>query len=164
MKGTDKFLIGIVVGIVLLVVIAFAVVLARPEPTYQAEEMATGVTHNYLLALQKEDYERAYRYLSPTLAGYPESVEAFAETVEDFNWRFRTDTETTLTVLSERVVGSRTVVEMRESRFYRGGLFGSGQTTNTFEVKLEQEAGAWKVVDAGYYFAPCWTDDEGCEN
>jgi hypothetical protein len=71
MKSTDKFLIGIVVGIVLLVVAAFVITLARPEPTYQVEGTPESVAHNYLLALQKEDYQRAYGYLSPTLKGYP---------------------------------------------------------------------------------------------
>lgn len=64
MKNTDKMLIAIVIGIVLLVVIALAITLTRPEPTYQAEDNPEGITHNYLLALQKKDYERAYVLLS----------------------------------------------------------------------------------------------------
>ena len=58
MKNTDKFLIGIVVSIILLVVIVFAVVLTRPEPAYQTDDTASGVAHNYLLAIQREEFER----------------------------------------------------------------------------------------------------------
>ena len=163
MKKTDIFLIAIVAGIILLVVVAFAVALRRPAATFQSEETASGVVHNYLLALQQKDYERAYRYLSPSLKSYPATVEAFAEQVEDNAWRFRTDTETTLRVESERAVGNLVFVTVRESRFYGGGLFNTGQSTSTFEMKARREAGGWKLVDGDYYFAYCWREDEGCE-
>ena len=55
------------------------------------------MVHNYLLALQRQDYERARSYLSPTLSGYPADVEQFAADVDrlaadvdrppyDINW------------------------------------------------------------------------------
>jgi hypothetical protein len=163
MKSTDKFLIGIVVGIVLLVVAAFVVTLTRPEPTYQAEDTPEGVAHNYLLALQKEDYQRAYGCLSPALKGYPISVEKFAEDVEDRSWLFRLDTDTTLAVESARVTANRTVVKVRESRFSGSGLFDSSQSTTIFKMELQLEDGEWKIVDADYYFAWCWGQSEGCK-
>ena len=161
MKSTDKFLIGIVVGIVLLVVAAFVVTLTRPEPTYQAEDTPEGVTHNYLLALQKKDYQRAYGYLSPTLKGYPVSAERFAENVEDYSWRFRLDTDTTLAVESAKVTANRAVVKVRESRFHGRGLFDSNQSTTVFEIKLQLENSEGKIVDADYYFTWCWKRSEG---
>jgi hypothetical protein len=162
MKSSDKFLVSIVVAIILLVVVVFAVVLTRPEPAYQPEETASGVAHNYLLALQREEFERAYGYLSPRLSDHPASVEEFSDQLEDYAWRFREDVEKTMAVESERVVGSRTVVSVRETRFYGGGLFDSGQSVNTFEMKLEQEGDAWKLVDADDYFAHCWIEADGC--
>ncbi|HID63863.1 MAG TPA: hypothetical protein EYP49_14175 [Anaerolineae bacterium] len=161
MKSTDKFLIGIVVGIVLLVVAAFVVTLARPEPTYRTENTPEGVAYNYLLALQKEDYQRAYGYLSSTIEGYPVSVERFTEDVKDSSWLFRLDTDTTLAVESSRVTANRAVVEVRESRFYSSGLFDSSQSTTVFEIKLQLEDGEWKIVDADYYFAWRWRHKRG---
>ena len=162
MKNTDKSLTGIVVGIVALVIVAFVVTLTRPGPTYQPEDTSQGVAHNYLLALQKEDYERAYGYLSPTLAGYPTSVDEFADAIMDHSWKFRLDADTTLAVESAREIGSRTVVQVRESRFEGGGLIGNSESTTMFDIKLEFEEGAWKIVDADYYFARCWRSDKGC--
>lgn len=162
MKHTDKFLIGIVVGIVALVIVAFVVTLVRPEPTYQPEDTPKGVTHNYLLALQKGEYERAYGYLSSALTGYPASVDEFADAITDYSWQFRLDADTTLAVESAREVGSRVVVQVRESRFYGGSLIGNSQSVTLFDVKLELEDGAWKIVDADYYFAKCWRNDKGC--
>jgi hypothetical protein len=160
MKSTDKFLIGIVVGIVLLVVIAFAIALLRPEAAYRAEDSPEGVTHNYLLALQKEDMERAYGYLSPTLDGYPESVEAFAEDVESDSYRFRIDRDVTLMVESADVTGGRAVVDVRESRFRSGDLFEPSPRTIIFEIELRLEGGEWKIVESKYYFSRCWTDSD----
>ncbi len=162
MKSTDKFLIGIVAGIVLLIIVAFVVTLARPEPTYQAEDTPEGVAHNYLLALQQEDYERAYGYLSPTLEGYPVSAEEFARDVRDHSWSFRLDEDITLAVESSRVIGNRAVVDVRESRFYDGDLFDSSQSTTVFEMELQLEDGEWKIVHSNCYFAWCWMSDEGC--
>ena len=162
MKSTDKFLVGIVAGIVLLIIVAFVVTLARPEPTYQAEDTPEGVAHNYLLALQQEDYERAYGYLSPTLEGYPVSAEEFARDVRDHSWSFRLDEDITLAVESSRVIGNRAVVDVRESRFYDGDLFDSSQSTTVFEMELQLEDGEWKIVHSNCYFAWCWMSDEGC--
>ena len=55
MKSTDKVLIAIVAGIILLIIVAFVVALAKPEPTYQAEDTPEGVAYNYLLALQRKN-------------------------------------------------------------------------------------------------------------
>lgn len=163
MKNTDKFLIGIVAGIVALVIAAFVVTLTRPEPTYQPEDTPKGVTHNYLLALQKEEYERAYGYLSPTLDGYPADVDEFIEAMADHSWRFRLDTDATLAVESDRVTGSRATVKVRESRFRGGGLMDSSQSVTQFDMELQLEEGVWKIVDADYYFASCWKSNEGCQ-
>ncbi len=163
MKSTDKFLIGIVAGIVLLIVVALVVTLTRPEPRYQVEDTPEGVAHNYLLALQKEEYERAYGYLSPTLKGYPASPDKFAEHVQDDSRRFRLDTDTTLSIKSTTVTGSRATVTVCESRFHGGDLFDSSQYTYVFEMELGLEDDGWKIVDSDYYFARCWEREEGCK-
>jgi hypothetical protein len=162
MTNSDKFLIGIVAGIILLVVAAFVIILTRPEPVYQAEDEPKNVAHNYLLALQKEDYERAYAYLSPTLEGYPTSVQNFSRDVLAFSWYFRLDTETTLTIKSARVAGQQAVVTVSEAHF-GGGLFDRYQYDSTFKVKLQIESGQWKIVDADEYFLWCWKQSQGCQ-
>jgi hypothetical protein len=162
MKTTDKVLIGIVVGIVLLIVVALVAVLLRPE-IYQAENTPKGVAHNYLLALQKQDYERAYGYLSPTLEGYPASVEGFVEQIHDHSWRFRLDTDATLSVGLARITGDSATVTVRESRFRGGDLFDSGQSTSVFKTELYLEDSEWKIVYSSYYFARCWDQEKGCE-
>ena len=61
----DRFLTGILIGIAVLVVIALAVFFLRQgSQSYVSEEAPEDVVHNYVLAVLKEDYEKAYGYLA----------------------------------------------------------------------------------------------------
>lgn len=61
----DRFLTGILVGIVVLVVIALAVFFLRQgSQSYISEDLPEGVVHNYVLAVLNDDYEKAYGYLA----------------------------------------------------------------------------------------------------
>ncbi len=165
MKNTDKFLTGIVIGVVLLVGAAFAVALMRPKPVYRSEESPDGVAHNYLLALQQRDYDRAYTLLSPAIKSYPASAEAFAGDIQNKNnsWNFRLDdTSTTLAVDSARITGDQATVTVRETHFNQGGLFDSNQYTNTFEMRVRREDGVWRITGSDAYWAYCWDDPLGC--
>ena len=166
MKSTDKFLIGIVAGIGLLVVVAFLVVLTRPEPEYQDGDSPEAIVHNYLLALRQGDYERALEYLSPNLKGYPEDAQAFADDVDD-SYSFRLDDrDVTIETQSATIRGNTATVEVLETSFSGGGLFSSGNYDRRFDMKLRQENGAWKLVDGDQYWTSCWeqapSDDSYC--
>lgn len=165
MKGTDKFLIGIVAGIVLLVGAVLVVVLLRPsQPSYHPDDTPEGVAHNYLLALQLEEYERAYGYLSSTLRGYPDDLEAFERDVEKYRWSFGSyDNDVSLAVESTDVSGNTAKVVVRKTTFRRGGLFDSGQYSNTFDMTLRREGGTWKVSRSDSYWASCWDWEDGCK-
>jgi hypothetical protein len=162
MRSTDRFLIGIVAGILLLVVAAFAVMALRPKPDYRKEDTPEGVAHNYLLALQKEDLARAYSYLSPTIGGYPDSADAFADHVKA-GWEFSDlwDGSTTLAVDSARTTGARATVSVRWTHFYEGDLLDSSQYTSYFDIELRSEGETWKIVHADRYWHRCWEDPYG---
>lgn len=172
-RNSDKFLIGIVAGIVLLVVVAFVVVLNRPNPTYRTDDAPDAVAHNYLLALWQEEYERAYSYLSPDIAGYPESADLFIDDIRDNRWIFdldrwaidMDDRSVGLEVVAADVRGNRAYVDIRKTTFYQGDFFSTGQSTRAFEVELEQNAdtGEWLIVEAGDYWVYCWSREEGCD-
>jgi len=165
MKKTDKILIGIVAGILLLVVIAFGVALSKPKPAYQADDTPEGVAFNYLFALQQEDYERAYGYLSPAILGYPRSLQAFKNDIRNRSWAFNRvrDASTTLEVEWAEISGELADVKIQETRFYEGDLFSSGQSTSEFDMTLRQDAkGQWKIVGSGRYWLSCWNNLAGC--
>ena len=166
MKGNNKFLLSIVLGVVLLVVVTFAVILRRPAPTYQLDEQPGGVAHNYLLALQRQEFERAYGYLSPTLKGYPPSVDRFAADILDNRWDFQFNNNTSVSVVidSVQVIGEEAVISVRQTTFYRDGFLSSNQYTTTFTMRLRlaQPDGAWKIIDSESYWLNCWQEAEGC--
>jgi hypothetical protein len=163
MRGTDKFLLGIVVGVIVLVGVAFALVLLRPEPVYQEADSPEAAAHNYLLALQKLDYARAYDYLSPRLIGYPASLDEFVGDIQAHPWKLRRlDDPAALSVESVQRTGDRAVVFMRETRFRQRGLFDSAQYTNTFEMMLQRDGGGWRLVSSELHWLPCWEDRGGC--
>ncbi len=77
----DRFLTGILIGIAVLIVAALAVFFARQDQaTYVSGQTPDGVVHNYVVAVLKKDYQKAYGYLAdldnkPT---YDEFRKAFA--------------------------------------------------------------------------------------
>ncbi|RMF02639.1 MAG: hypothetical protein D6768_07760, partial [Chloroflexi bacterium] len=70
----DKFLIGILAGIVLLVVVAVVVVLSRSpgSEAYRTDNSPEAVVYNYFLAVQRKDFEKAHGYLSDDLKNKPD--------------------------------------------------------------------------------------------
>jgi hypothetical protein len=61
----DRFLMGILVGIAVLVVVALVVFFIRKDTqSYISDDVPEGVVHNYVLAVLNGDYERAYGYLA----------------------------------------------------------------------------------------------------
>ena len=164
MKGTDKFLIGIVAGIILLVVVVFLVVLLRPEPEYLAEDTPEGVTHNYLLALQNGEYERALDNLSSSVKHAPKDVNEFVEDIDGCSYRFRgLDRDISLIVESTDIKGDRAEVQIKQTIFYSGDMFGSNLYESEFEMTLKQQNDAWKLIYGDSYWCSCWNDISGCK-
>ena len=65
MMKRDKFLLWILVGIVLLVVVALVMFFNRKDNlTYSEGKEPTDVVNNYIVAIHKKDYERAYSLLA----------------------------------------------------------------------------------------------------
>ena len=159
MGKTDKFLLGIVTGVIALIALVFITVLRQPDPEYQTEETPENIVHNYLLALRQQDYERAYGYLSPSLRHYPPTLNQFIDDVESNSWAFRLDSEITLAVASAQAQKNQANITIRETRFYNGGLFDSSQSVSTFSIELNRENSIWKITDANRFWDRCWTNN-----
>ncbi len=166
MKSTNKILIGIVAGVILLVVVAFVVTLRQPSPSYQDETTPDGVAHNYLLALRQNEYERAYGYLSPTILGYPHDLDQFILDVEKHSWQFRQNEDVSLAISSTSINNQTATIKVKETRYYDrdllGSLFGGNQSVRSFNVTLRRSNGTWKIVNANYYWDSCWEREDRC--
>lgn len=157
MSGNDRTLVGIVVGVVVLVVVAFVAVRLRPEPTYREDGSPEAAAHNYLLAMERGEWARAYGYLAPTLRCYPASAEVFADDITQDAW-LRDFDNVELRVESATIERDIAVVTVRESRFWTGGLFQSSQTTSSFEMKLQRTADGWRIERSDRFWWWNWSD------
>ncbi len=140
----DRFLTAILTGIALLVIISLAVFfLRRSAQTYQPENTPEGVIHNYLLALERGDYERAYGYL------------AQAEDKPDYA-TFRHDIATGRSSDTSLQIGE---TEIRDGQAYvtLWLIYGppdpfSGAYRNQSLAILQREGDVWRLLQMPYEF------------
>ena len=164
MKSSDRFLRILVAGFVGLAIGAFVLARSQPDPTYSEGLAPEDVVHNYLLALQKNDYVVALAQLSPNLDGRPKAVEEMRRELRRSLWQFPTEGQMSvgLTVLSTDFIGDAAYVEVRLTERYDSGLFADGRRTEHFEMVLERTGGEWKITDGDRFFLHCWRT-KGCQ-
>ena len=147
----DKFLLGIVAGIVLLVIVALAVVLLRvpKNEEYVADNTPKGVVHNYFLALPRKDFEKAYSYLSDDLKAKPD-LDEFTRQMDDSS-----RAETSLQIRQTRIGDVHTQVDVSITTYRPGGLFDSSSytTQDTVFLRAAGDGGQWKLIEFPY---PYW--------
>ncbi|MFN8457357.1 MAG: hypothetical protein U0401_22320 [Anaerolineae bacterium] len=148
---TDKFLIAIIGGIILLVIIAMALVLARGQnEAYVADDTPAGVTQNYFLAVQHKDYERAYGYLADDLKSKPD-LDQFIRDMSNVR------SEASLKIGETRPGTTTTQVDVSITTYSGGGIFESNSYTSEETVVLRAAPdGQWKLTSFPY---PYWGYD-----
>ncbi len=161
MKGSDKMLWLIVGAVVVLVVAAFVLVLLRPEQDYVADDDPQGVVHNYLLALRRGDYEKAYSYLAPDLQ--IDDLEEFIDSVEDRRWAFQMGSNVALSIEDSRLSKDDSARVTVRKQVTNNELLGSGQRSDDFSVFLRSENGLWRIYRSQDYWNSCWDEDSNCQ-
>lgn len=147
----DKFLIGILVGIVLLVVVAVVVVLSRTPGSeeYRTDNSPEAVVHNYFLAVQRKDFEKAHGYLSDDLKNKPD-LDQF---IIDMNNTFGRQ-ESSLKIGEVFTGDQHTQVTVSLTSYSGGNIFESGRyTTEDVALLRADAAGNWKLIQFPY---PYW--------
>ena len=162
MRNMDRPLIAIVVAIVILLIVAIIVVLAEPKSEYMPEGEPQATAYNYLLALFNSEFERAYAYLSPDLAGYPETVDAFILDVRRNSYQFGLNRDVSFSVEDVFSQGSIAYVTIQETRFSSGDILSPSYNTRSFEFEIVSDQGEWYIQDGDRYFSRCWRDADLC--
>ncbi len=146
----DRFLTGILIAIGVLAVLAVALFFLRQtRQEYSGDPTPEGVAHNYTLALQNGDYQRAYGYLASG-PGKPEYA------------RFRLDlanqrnqfADAAVEIQSAEIAGEDATVSITVLRG-GGGLF-NDITRDVQNASLKKEGQDWKIVQMPY---PYWSFD-----
>ncbi|MCC6145930.1 MAG: hypothetical protein IT308_00025 [Anaerolineaceae bacterium] len=145
----DRFLMGILAGIAVLAALALTVHFTqRGRLTYGAENTPEGVVRNYIMALQRRDYERAYSYLSD-FTNKPDMPQ-FLQPFTSYQSRDVSLTGIEVTSVSTAADGQSALVYLS---LLRGGsgLFDQGyRESNNAELVLQ--AGSWKIRNMPYPF------------
>jgi hypothetical protein len=147
----DRFLLGILIFIGVLVVAALGLFFLRQDSqVYVVDDSPDNIIRNYALALQKQDYQRAYTYLEDAPA---------KPTYDAFRRSFLTNQlNVTNNALQVGVVQniSSTEATVSLSILYPGnGPFNQGYSS-TDTATLVLQGGAWKL---SYMPFPYWSFD-----
>jgi hypothetical protein len=151
----DRFLLGILIGIGVLVLAALSLFIARRgEARYAPETIPEGIIQNYVLALQKKDFEKAYGYLAEQK--YKPDFAAFREF---FITSFESYNRAGLTFGTSSITGDSAFVTVIIQQNY-GGPFNE-LSRNHETVDMVRQDGNWKIRKFPY---PFWGYDWYQEN
>jgi len=144
----DRFLTGILIGIGVLIVVAVALFFARAQDiAYVDDSTPEGVIQNYVLALYKQDFQRAYGYLAEhdRMPTYDQFLRAFLS--------YSLTGDETLRIDATTIEGDEAFVRL--ALVYRGDPFSGGWENNDV-ARLVLQDGAWKILYLPY---PYWQWD-----
>lgn len=144
----DRFLIGILIFIGVLVLLALGLFLLRNEtPEYGPEDTPQGVVANYVIALSRGDYERAYAYLADG-----EAKPSYAFFLSAVRSQQLGDPNTGLQLGETEMVSDGEAWVALTLVYAGGGPFDNGWS-NTDRATLVLQEGAWKLTYLPY---PWW--------
>jgi hypothetical protein len=154
----DRFLIGILVGIVVLIVVSLAAFLIqRDSQNYVAETTPDGVIHNFFYAYLGGDYERAYSYLADS-EGKPSLAEFRAKLSQEGIRSFGDGVKIQDYDILQNEGGSREAVVDLMVIHAGSGPFDPGYNTYTTAILVEQN-GEWKIKEMPYWYWWDWYPD-----
>ena len=143
----DRFLLGILIFIGVLVIAALALFFIRQDAqVYVSDSSPDGVIRNYVLALQKQDYQRAYGYLAE---------KENKPTYDTFRHAFLTNqlniSNNALQVGSVQYLGGDEATVSISVLYDGGGPFSQNWGSDDTASLLQQD-GAWKINYMPYPF------------
>ena len=143
----DRFLIGILIGIAVLIIVALTVFFSRKDGNlnYVADDTPDGVVQNYVVALHKRDFDKAYGYLAE-LENKP--------TQEQFHQAFLKHcvdpANAGVEMGKAEIVGNSASVSLNVI-YGQSDPFSSGYR-NADYAQLVRQNGAWKIKQMPYSF------------
>lgn len=154
----DRFLVGIIAGLILLLVGAgiSLVVLRQPAAQLPADTPG-GTVQRFYAALTAEDYEKAYTFLSDSMKSKPTQEEYVRYLMVQGSYLSEDEN---VSLDEEKIYGDTAVVRIRTTHYYNSGPFGgSGQYSDIETFQLHRDAGGWRFTELPYQYTPYHTHD-----
>lgn len=146
MKSSTRFLLGFGIAITVLVVVTVVLVLTiKGNVTLLPGNTPQGVVQRFLIAVQDQDYEKAFSYLQIQENGRVLSFNDWYQTT--FSW-FRSSSQTSWkATLGKTVqVGDTATVEVLVDVFRPGGPFNNPVQTQDVSYQLTKTADGWFIT------------------
>jgi hypothetical protein len=143
----DRFLIGILAGIGVLAVLAIVLFMLRQtRAAYVADDNPAGVVQNYVLAIYKMDYPKAYSYLAegqgkPDLASFRQTFSVQRFDLSNYGLQVGE-----VTINADDATVSVTLINAGNGPF-------NDVNRNIQTAVLRRQSGAWKIDNIPY---PYW--------
>lgn len=144
----DRFLLGILIGISVLIVLAVVRVLtySPTEMTYGEETTPQGIVHNYLVAIYRHEYERAYSYLADKEK--KPSLEAFRRSF----LMGMVDPKNAMAQVGKVEIVDETQARVEINIIYASSDPFGGSYSNVQYALLVRQDGTWKIESMPYPF------------
>ena len=143
---TDRFLLGILIAIAIVIVIALLMFFTRQDrQEYMAENTPKSVVHNYSLALLNGDFGKAYSYLAE--AENKPTYETFRQA---FSSRYINPGNAGLEIGDVEIADDNAFVTVYLI-YYSNDPFSSSYRSQE-EAHLERQNGTWKLLQMPYNF------------
>ena len=155
--GIDRFLAAILAAVALIVVVAIVLVWRSPagvELEYREGANPDDVVHNFIVAVNKGNEERAKSYLSQ------EVLEDIAEREDEYDFSLIDprsqdyNSGMRVTVEETGIEDGLATVEVEITQFFTSpsptglfGLFNSSQYSTNYVLRLRQFDGVWLIVE-----------------
>jgi hypothetical protein len=144
MKTSSRFL--LVFGIVILVVVTIAVILAvlggNQPVKLLPEDSAEGTVQRFLMAVKEQDYAKAYTFISPQSEYYKENpydnwVRSTQSMRGNSSWK--------ASIVKSTVRENDATVEVAVDVFRPEGPLGNSVNTNRIMFLLQKTNGKWMI-------------------
>ena len=152
MKSSNRWLIAFVVSIAVLVFATIALVLsARPGVSLLPENTPEGAVQRFLMAVQDNNYEKAYSYLSLTdEKGAKISYEQWLTTKP---YPYGSSPSSWKAILGKTTVtGERANVEVTVDVFRPSGPFGNAVQSQQVLFQLARSGESWLITSPPYLY------------
>jgi len=135
----DRFLTGILIGIAVLIVVALTVFFThKNDLNYVSDATPEGVVQNYVVALHKRDFDKAYTYLAD-LPNRP-TLELFRQAFLDHN----IDPSNVGLEIGKSEISGETASISLGVIYSPSDPFSSGYRTTDY-AQLVRQKGDWKI-------------------
>jgi hypothetical protein len=148
----DRFLLGILIFIGVLVIAAVGLFLVRNHaPAYGPEDTPQGVVYNYVIALRLKDYGRAYGYIAKK-----DNQPTFDQFQRAFLLPQLDPGTSSLQVGDVQILADGEAWVNLTIQYSGSGLFNNGYS-NTDKAILVKQNGSWKITYLPYpYWDGAW--------